>query len=140
MGRWLRLRRAARNFTSRGSEYEPTYSFIPGRNTCQKMTKSKAEQLLAPIFPKKHVTALLKHFERMAEDFQRGDWEDCIAKGGKFVEATLKSLYVRAGQVLPAGKHFKVDSIINGLSGLPAAAADDTVRITIPRACRFVYE
>jgi hypothetical protein len=104
------------------------------------MTKSKAEQLLTPVFPKKHVTAMLGHFERMAQDFQRGEWEDCIAKSGKFVEAALKSLYVRAGQMVPAGKNFKADIVINGLSGLPAGVVDDTVRITIPRACRFTYE
>lgn len=106
----------------------------------KEMTRPRPEQLLTPVFPKKHVTALLKHFERMAEDFQRGEWEDCIAKSGKFVEAALKSLYVRAGQVVPSGKSFKADSIINGLSGLPAGSVDDTVRITIPRACRFTYE
>ncbi len=104
------------------------------------MTKSNAEQLLTPFFPKKHVAAMLRHFERMADDFQRGEWEDSIAKGGKFIEAALKALYVRAGQVVPAGKAFKADSIINNLSGLPVGSVDDTVRITIPRACRFVYE
>jgi hypothetical protein len=104
------------------------------------MTKSSAEQLLTPTFPKKHVAAMLRHFDRMTEDFQRGEWENCIAKGGKFVEAALKALYARAGQVVPAGRAFGVDFIINGLSGLAAGSVDDTVRITIPRACRFVYE
>lgn len=104
------------------------------------MDKQQLENLLAPPFPKKHVAAVLGHFERVTECFQKGEWEDSIAKGGKFVEAALKSLFTRAGQTVPTGKSFKVDSIINGLAGLPAGSVDDTVRITIPRACRFVYE
>jgi len=104
------------------------------------MTKANVEQLLTPLFPKKHVAAMLRHFERMTDDLQRGEWEDSIAKGGKFVEAALKALYVRAGQVVPASKAFKADSVINSLSNLAVGSVDDTVRITIPRACRFVYE
>lgn len=104
------------------------------------MTKSNIEQLLTSVFPKKHVAAMLRHFERMSDDFQRGEWEDCLAKGGKFIEAALKALYVRAGKVVPTGKAFKADSIINSLAGLPVGSVDDTIRLTIPRACRFVYE
>ena len=104
------------------------------------MSSTNVAQLLLPVFPKKHVSAMIRHFERMTNDFQRQEWEDCIAKGGKFVEAVLKALYVSAGQVLPSGKAFKVDAIINRLAGLSQGSVDDTVRLTIPRACRFVYE
>jgi len=104
------------------------------------MSKTQVEKLLVPVFFKKHVTAMLRHFERMTEDFQRGEWEDCIAKGGKFIEAALKALYVNAGQTLATGRTFKVDSVINGLAGLTSGSVSDTIRMTIPRACRFVYE
>ena len=104
------------------------------------MARNQAEQLLLPVFPKKHVEGLLRHFEGMTQDFQRGEWEDCIAKAGKFVEAVLKALTVTAGQTLPKGKEFKADKAINILGGLPVGSVDDTVRLTIPRSSRFVYE
>src|SRR5439155_2259384 len=104
------------------------------------MDKSQIEKLLTPKFPKKHIVAALNHFSEMTSKFQAGEWEQCIAKGGKFVEATLKALWTHAGQTVPSGKHFKADTIITGLPNLPAGSVDDTVRLTIPRACRFVYD
>ncbi len=104
------------------------------------MTRPKAEQLLTPIFPKKHVTALLRHFGRMVEDFQCGEWEDSIAKSGKFVEAVLKALFIHAGKTPPSGRSFKADVVINGLSQLAPRSFDDSIRLTIPRVCRFVYD
>lgn len=100
----------------------------------------QVEQLLIPGFHQRHVAAMLRHFEGMSKNFQREEWEDCIAKGGKFIEAALKALYVSAGQSLPTGRGFKADSVINGLAGLSSGSAADTIRLTIPRACRFVYE
>jgi hypothetical protein len=96
--------------------------------------------LLLPTFERRHVAALLRHFSDMTEEFQKGDWEGAIAKSGKFLEAVLKALYVRTGHTPPTGKHFKVDAIITSLAGTPAASADDTIRLTIPRACRFMYD
>jgi len=83
---------------------------------------------------------MLCHFEGMTKHFQREEWEDCIGKGGKLIEAALKALYVNAGQSLPTSRGFKVDSVINGLAGLASHSVADTIRLTIPRACRFVYE
>ena len=97
--------------------------------------------MLYASFPKKHVGALLRHFKKAADECQNSHWEDCIAKAGKFIEAVLKALYVCAQhQPAPSGKAFKADSIINTLHGLQQGSADDTIRILIPRACRFVYE
>jgi len=104
------------------------------------MARVDAERLLTPVFSQKHVAAMLRHFEGATEDFQRGEWEDSIAKGGKFIEAALKALAVSAGLTFPTGKGFKADTVINSLGGLPAGSADNTVRLTIPRACRFIYE
>jgi len=96
--------------------------------------------LLTPVFPAVHVDALLRHFAGMTEDFQKGDWEDSIAKAGKFVEAVLKALSVRCGDLPAKGKHFKVDKVINDLAQKPPGSVDDVIRLTIPRACRFVYD
>jgi hypothetical protein len=103
------------------------------------MAKPTIENLLVPRFPKKHVSSLLKHFSNAVGEFQKGEWENCIAKSGKFVEAVLKALFVSAGQPLPAGRAFKADTFINGLAQLPVTV-HDSIRLTIPRAARFVYD
>jgi hypothetical protein len=103
------------------------------------MPAQPIDTFLIPSFPKKHVSALLKHFSKAVRDFQKGEWENCIAKSGKFIEAVLKALFVGAGQTLPAGRAFKADTFINGLAQLPATV-HDSIRLTIPRASRFVYD
>ncbi|MCX6570514.1 MAG: hypothetical protein NT006_03710 [Candidatus Aminicenantes bacterium] len=73
-------------------------------------------------------------------DFQMGEWEDSLAKAGKFVEAVLKALFVHVGESPPTGRGFKADPIITGLANKPQNSCDDSIRLTIPRACRFVYD
>jgi hypothetical protein len=104
------------------------------------MTKRQIENLLAPPFPKKHVTALMGHFGKMVEEFQNGEWEHALGKSGKFIEAVLKALFVHAGKTPPSGRGFKADFIINGLAQIPDGTAHDSIRLTIPRASRFVYD
>ncbi|MBZ5703543.1 MAG: hypothetical protein LAN84_17060 [Acidobacteriia bacterium] len=96
--------------------------------------------LLIPTFAAKHVSSATRHFDRMVEDFQKGDWEDSSAKAGKLIEAVVKALWVYAGETVPAGKAFSAGSIIDKLHNKPVAAAPERIRITIPRACRFAYE
>lgn len=98
------------------------------------------EQMLQPTFPAKHVRAALKHFQAMTVEFQQTAWEEAIAKGGKFVEAALKALYVHVGKTLPAAREFKAGKVMSELEQLPAGSFDDSIRVTIPRACRFAYD
>lgn len=102
------------------------------------MPKARAEKYLEAEFPTKHVRALIRHFVRMVGEFEKGEWEDSIAKAGKFTEAVLKALAVYAHLDPPTGRGFKVDKVINRLA--QASAYDETIRLTIPRACRFVYD
>jgi len=74
--------------------------------------------LLVTRFSEKHVNALLNHFSKMINEFQLG----------------------HLGNVAPKAKDFKVDSIIRLLEQTPSANTEDCIRLTIPRACRFVYE
>ncbi len=84
---------------------------------------------------------MLKHYQGMVDEFQRAAWEEAIAKGGKFVEAALKCLIAHLpGRVTAKGKDFKVDKVIRELENVPTTDAEDTVRVTTPRSCRFVYE
>ena len=93
--------------------------------------------LLYPAFVKKHSDAAVRHFQDMVDEFRKGKW-DATAKGGKFIEAVLKALWVYVGEVVPPGKQFKVDDIINRIAN--KSTFPDRIRLTIPRACRFVYE
>jgi hypothetical protein len=104
------------------------------------MDKSQIETLLVSKFAKKHVTGELNHFAEMATKFLAGEWEPCISKAGKFVEAALKALGGHAGLAVPTGRQFKADAVITGLGQLAGASFEDTIRLTIPRACRFVYD
>ena len=98
-------------------------------------------QLLKDKFAPKHVDSAVRHFQAMIEEFQKSQWDDAAAKGGKFIEAVVKALWVFVGETPPAGKEFKAGRIITQLGQKPATAAHpDTVRLTIPRACQFAYE
>jgi hypothetical protein len=96
--------------------------------------------MLQAAFAAKHVKAALKHFQAMTTEFQQGAWEETIGKGGKFVEAALKALYVHAGKTLPPTREFKAGKVMNDLEQLAAGSFDDGIRLTIPRACRFAYD
>jgi len=52
----------------------------------------------------------------------------------------LKALYIHVGETLPSGRGFKADTIINGLANKPQGTYDDSIRLLIPRACRFIYD
>lgn len=96
------------------------------------------DALLKPTFAATHVAALLTHHETMIKEFQQGAWEESIGKGGKFIEAVLKALWIHTGNTLPPARQFKADNVINQLA--KQSTFDDSVRLTIPRACRFAYD
>jgi len=104
------------------------------------MAKARLEALLVPTFSRKHVSSLINHYDNLVSDLQKSEWEDSLAKAGKFVEAVLKALLVHVGDCPPKGRGFKADPIINGLANKPQGVYHDSVRLEIPRACRFVYD
>lgn len=95
-------------------------------------------ELLKDRFAAQHVDSAVQHFGRMVDDFRKGDWEDAAAKGGKFIEAALKCLWVHVGEAVPSGRDFSAGTIMDRLPS--KSAFPDTVRLTIPRGCRFAYE
>jgi|SRR5579872_1532375 len=99
-----------------------------------------AETLLVPTFPTTHISAAIGHFTRAVDDFGRGDWEDSVAKIGKFVEAMLKAVATHCHVPFEAGRKFKADAVINALGQLPYGVHDDALRLLIPRACRVAYD
>jgi hypothetical protein len=101
---------------------------------------STVETFLKREFVPRHVDAAIAHFQASIDAFGRDDWEEAIAKSGKFIEASCKALWLHAGKTLPPARQFKVGSVISGLQNLPAGTLDDNIRITVTRACQFVYD
>jgi len=102
------------------------------------MPDRTANVMLKEKFEAKHADAAVRHYTRMIQDFQQREWEDTNAKAGKIVEAVLKAVWHQTGKPVPKGKAFKTDNIINWLAN--ETALSDSLRLTIPRACRFIYE
>ena len=96
--------------------------------------------MLKVKFPAKHVDSALDHYDTMIGEFKKGAWEKSIVRAGKLVEAVLKNLWVSCGNTVPRAKDFKVDHVIRELEKMPAVVAEDALRLTIPRACRFIYD
>lgn len=104
-------------------------------------TKKTINELLKDAFSSTHVDAAVKHFRNMVEDYQKSEWADATSKGGKFIEAALKALWVKAGETVPAARAFSAGKIIDQLQQKPASTGmPDTLRLTLPRASRFAYE
>lgn len=104
------------------------------------MRGTDLDKWLTGVFDSRDVRYGLRHFSDMVGLFQKGDWEHSIAKGGKFIEAVLKALNKHGGSPCPEGREFKVASVVDKLRTLPRTTADDTIRVVIPRACRFIYD
>ncbi len=102
------------------------------------MPNKTIDGMLKEKFLAKHVVSLLRHFQLLVTDYQKRDWEDSIAKSGKFIEAVLKALWAHAGEVVPAGKQFKAGTIMNQLES--KVSLRESLRLTVNRNCRFVYE
>ena len=107
-----------------------------------RLTPNRAvgELLKDSFTPTRSVDALVKHFKAGVDEYHKGEWEKSLSKGGKFIEAVLKALLVEAGLPAQSGRQFKVDKAINDLGGLPSGGMDETIRLTIPRCCRFIYD
>jgi hypothetical protein len=96
--------------------------------------------LLAPQFVAKHIDPALLHFNNAINDYSKGDWEECIAKAGKFVEALLKAIAVHCNVPFETGRKFKADKLMNDLAQLPHGSFHDSLRLLMPRACRLIYD
>jgi hypothetical protein len=95
-------------------------------------------EMLKDKFEAKYADAAVRHFRRMVQDYQQREWEDSNAKAGKLVEAVLKALWREAGETVPTGKAFRAGTIMDTID--KKTVLPDSLRLTIPRACRFVYE
>lgn len=103
-------------------------------------TEDLIKSVLEKKFVKKHCNATVKHFEDAVHKFRETDWEGSLSKVGKFVEAVLKCLMLYCNEPLPTGRDFKVNKCVKRLEQLSGSSFPDSVRLTIPRACTFIYD
>ncbi len=105
------------------------------------MASRAIEKLLKDKFKAtRNVDALVSHFQRGVADYHQSKWENALGKHAKFLEAVLKTLLAEANLPPQTGRQFKVDNAINSLGSAPNESVDDSIRLTIPRACRFIYD
>ena len=95
-------------------------------------------QMLKDKFTANYADAAIRHFTEMTKDYQQREWADAGTKAGRFVEAVLKALWDEAGEVVPKGRQFKAGVILDTID--KKMTLPDSLRLTIPRACRWVYE
>lgn len=94
---------------------------------------------LASIYNSKYVDSLLLHYQGAIDGFNIENWDTALSKSGKFIEATLKALFDHTGNEVPVDHKFNVNKTIQQLENTDSCT-DRSIRTTVPRACRFVYE
>lgn len=100
--------------------------------------KDQIKQILLNHFSKKHTEAYIEHYLKATREYQGSNWELCLSKISKFIEAILKTLSVFCNQSLPPPRQFKVRDIVNKLEN--QNKLNDSLRLTIPRACVYIYD
>jgi len=95
-------------------------------------------EMLKDKFGAKYSDAAVRHFTGMVRDYQQREWADANTKAGRLIEAVLKALWDEAGEVVPKGRSFKAGVILDTID--KKVTLPDSLRLTIPRACRWVYE
>ena len=102
------------------------------------MVREKIQKVLSGSFPAPAFEKVLSHYEDVATSFSRADWEGTLSATGKFIDAALRCLhYLTTGELLD---DIDVGREIDRLQQVPRAAADESVRLLIPRVLRALYQ
>src|SRR3989344_5993101 len=106
-------------------------------------SENQVENLLKQKFETKRVSSVVQYFISSTQKFEQGDWDTSLSKAGKFIEATVKMLWIYAGKSLPIKqKDFKAgvfaQKIIDQVN--TSEISEDGVRLEIPRASIFIYD
>ena len=104
------------------------------------MSKKEEIKDLLKVFNSKYVISLLNHFDESIKKFESREWEICIQKAGKFVEAVIKALANYCQIPIPRGREFKVSRLVEELRKTDPSKYDDTIRLLIPRIGVFIYD
>ncbi len=106
-------------------------------------SENQVENLLKQKFETKRVSSVVQYFISSTQKFEQGDWDTSLSKAGKFIEATIKMLWIYTGKSLPIKqKDFKAgvfaQKIIDQVN--TSEISEDGVRLEIPRASIFIYD
>jgi hypothetical protein len=103
--------------------------------------ETQVENLLIMAFDHKRVSSILKHFKECVQKFQESNWEACLTKAGKFIEAIIKMIWTIDGNPLPPLRKFKVGEYVQKIANeINKANVPDGIRLQIPRGCVFLYD
>jgi hypothetical protein len=98
--------------------------------------------ILGKEFDSNRISKILRHFVDCEQGFESGNWELCLTKAGKFIEAIVKMLWIYCGKPLPLPRDFKAgqyaQKIINEID--KKTVPHDEIRLQIPRGCVFLYD
>jgi len=103
--------------------------------------ETQLENILGKVFDPGRVSSILRHFLDCEQKFQGGEWEVCLTKAGKFIEAIVKVLWIYCGKSLPPQREFKASHYAQKITNEDRTAVPyDEIRLQIPRGCIFVYD
>lgn len=105
-------------------------------------SKTSIVKILETKFDKSKSNDLVKYFSILTQDLEQGKWEDSLVSAGKFVEITIKLLWVYAKRQLPANeKDFSAGKYAHNITQLSVNdISSNGLRLQIPRACSFIYD
>ena len=108
---------------------------------CIMSIEEHIKDLLYKKFPAKRVRPLIKHFLECVQGFEENNWEKSLTKAGKFVEATVKLLWLYCDETLPMPRKFKASLYAQKITNISKNnLPEDELRVQIPRACIFIYD
>ena len=117
-------------------------SLIIGKKDCLMSNTNQMLNILKVRFDEDRASTFIDYFSNSIRELEQGEWENSLVQSGKFVEATIKLLWVFAGKMLPPQeKSFKVGTYAQKIVDQVSTnkIQSDGVRLQIPRACIFLY-
>jgi hypothetical protein len=103
--------------------------------------ETQVRDLLCKKFESQRVGSLIGHFLRCVQGFKENDWEKSLIKAGKFIEVTVKMLWLYGGETLPLPREFKASLYAQKITNINKKnLPEDELRVQIPRACIFAYD
>jgi hypothetical protein len=103
--------------------------------------ETQLENILGKVFDPVRVSSILRHFVDCEQNYQEGEWEVCLTKAGKFIEAIVKVLWIYCGKLLPPQREFKASQYAQKITNEDKTFLPyDEIRLQIPRGCIFIYD